>query len=403
MNKTLSYKGLGIILSIVYFASYITRINFAAIISSVIFDTGYLKSDLSVILVVLFITYGFGQIINGILGDKFNPKKVITIGLLLACIINLIFPLFSYSIALMSVLWGINGFAQAMLWPPIVRIMVSTLNEEQYNETTSKVIKSSSLGTIFVYLVSPLMISLFNWKSVFIMCAIMGIIAFTIWYIFQKQIEIKDVNYMNKEKEKIKLNLPNSALFPLILIFIAIILQGMLRDGITSWMPSYLVDVFSIKEELSILITLSQAIITLIALKIFSYIYKKFFDNEVLCASFIFALISLIILILLFTYDFNALISTILMALIIGAVHGVNLMLVCHVPKRFKKYGSISTISGVINSFTYIGSAISTYGIALLVENSGWNVTILVWLIISLLGLTCCLLAYNKWEIFYKK
>lgn len=403
MNKTLSYKGLGIILSIVYFASYITRINFAAIISSVIFNTGYLKSDLSVILVVLFVTYGFGQIINGILGDKFNPKKVITIGLLLACIINLIFPLFSHSIALMSVLWGINGFAQAMLWPPIVRIMVSTLNEEQYNETTSKVIKSSSLGTIFVYLVSPLMISLFNWKSVFIMCAIMGIIAFIIWYIFQKQIEIKDVNYMNKEKEKIKLNLPNSAFFPLVFIFIAIILQGMLRDGITSWMPSYLVDVFSIKEELSILITLSQAIITLIALEIFSYIYKKFFDNEVLCATFIFVLISFIVLLLLFTYDFNALISTILMALIIGAVHGVNLMLVCHVPKRFKKYGSISTISGVINSFTYIGSAISTYGIALLVENSGWNITILVWLIISLLGLSCCLLAYNKWKIFYKK
>ena len=52
MNKTISYKGLGIILSIVYFASYITRINFAAIISSVIKDTGYLKSDLSIILVI---------------------------------------------------------------------------------------------------------------------------------------------------------------------------------------------------------------------------------------------------------------------------------------------------------------------------------------------------------------
>ena len=56
MNKTISYKGLGIILSIVYFASYITRINFAAIISTVIKHTGYLKSDLSIILVVLFIT-----------------------------------------------------------------------------------------------------------------------------------------------------------------------------------------------------------------------------------------------------------------------------------------------------------------------------------------------------------
>lgn len=399
MNKTISYKGLGIILSIVYFASYITRINFAAIISSVIKDTGYLKSDLSIILVVLFITYGFGQIINGVLGDKVNPKKVISIGMILACVINLIFPLFSNSITIMSVLWGINGFAQAMLWPPIVRIMVSNLDEKQYNETTSKVIKSSSLGTIFVYLISPLMISLFNWQSVFILCAILGVISFIIWFTYQKRIEVN--NEKNISKENSKFILPRQAIFPLIFICIAIILQGMLRDGITSWMPSYLIDVFNIKEELSILITLSQAILTLIALEVFSYLYKKYFNNEVSCALFIFTLISLIILILLFTYDYNALISTILMALIIGSVHGINLMLVCHVPKRFKKYGNISTISGIINSFTYLGSAISTYGIALLVENNGWNLTILVWLIISILGLLSCFIAYKRWNKFY--
>ena len=146
---------------------------------------------------------------------------------------------------------------------------------------------------------------------------------------------------------------------------------------------------------------MSQAILTLIALEVFSYLYKKYFNNEVSCALFIFTLISLIILILLFTYDYNALISTILMALIIGSVHGINLMLVCHVPKRFKKYGNISTISGIINSFTYLGSAISTYGIALLVENNGWNLTILVWLIISILGLLSCFIAYKRWNKFY--
>ena len=353
----------------------------------------------TIILVVLFITYGFGQIINGVLGDKVNPKKVISIGMILACVINLIFPLFSNSITIMNVLWWINGFAQAMLWPPIVRIMVSNLNEKQYNEITSKVIKSSSLGTIFVYLISPLMISLFNWQSVFILCAILGVISFIIWFTYQKRIEIN--NERNISKENSKFILPRQAIFPLIFICIAIILQGMLRDGITSWMPSYLIDVFNIKEELSILITLSQAILTLIALEVFSYLYKKYFNNEVSCALFIFTLISLIILILLFTYDYNALISTILMALIIGSVHGINLMLVCHVPKRFKKYGNISTISGIINSFTYLGSAISTYGIALLVENNGWNLTILVWLIISILGLLSCFIAYKRWNKFY--
>ena len=72
----------------------------------------------------------------------------------------------------------------------------------------------------------------------------------------------------------------------------------MLRDGITSWMPTYLVEVFSLKEELSILVTISQAIVTLIALEIFSFIYKKFFNNEVLCGMFIFILVFIISLLL---------------------------------------------------------------------------------------------------------
>ena len=88
------------------------------------------------------------------------------------------------------------------------------------------------------------------------------------------------------------------------------------------------------------------------------------------------------------------------MALIIGSVHGINLMLVCYVPKRFKKYGNVSTLSGIINSFTYVGSAISTYGIAIVAENNGWNITILMWLIIAVVGSFCCLLAFNKWKKF---
>lgn len=401
MKNKLNAKQLALIFSIVYFASYVTRINFAAIIQSVVSDTGYLKSDLSLVLVVLSITYGTGQIINGIISDKINPKLVISIGLSLACLINVLFPFLSSSITLMCILWGINGFAQAMLWPPIVKIMVTTLNEKEYNEATTKVIKSSSIGTIFIYIISPLIISLLGWKYVFINSAIIGLVSLIIWFIYQSRIDLTYKLETNEIKEKSKLSLPKIAFFPLVFICVSIILQGMLRDGITAWMPTYLVEVYSLKEELSILITLSQAVVTLIALEGFSFIARKVFKNEVLHASIIYIFVALLTGILLITYDKSAITSTILMALIIGSVHGINLMLVCYVPKRFKKYGNVSTLSGIINSFTYVGAAISTYGIALLVEKSGWNLTIFIWLLISLLGFICCLIVYRRWQKFY--
>lgn len=54
--------------------------------------------------------------------------------------------------------------------------------------------------------------------------------------------------------------------------------------------------------------------------------------------------------------------------LIVGCMHGINLLLICMVPGRFKAYGNISTVSGVLNFATYVGSALSTYGFARLSE-----------------------------------
>ena len=68
-------RKLALLLGSVYMISYITRINYGAIISEMVSDTGYSKSMLSMALTGSFITYGVGQIISGILGDKFSPKK----------------------------------------------------------------------------------------------------------------------------------------------------------------------------------------------------------------------------------------------------------------------------------------------------------------------------------------
>ena len=84
--------------------------------------------------------------------------------------------------------------------------------------------------------------------------------------------------------------------------------------------------------------------------------------------------------------------------LIVGGVHGVNLMLICIAPKRFKSYGNIATMSGVLNFSTYVGSAVSTYGFAVISEQSGWNTTIGMWIAIAALGTVLCFASAKKWE-----
>ena len=415
--KALSAKKTAWLLALVYFSSYVTRINFAAIIQEVITDTGFAKSSLSVILVCLSITYGAGQIINGFIGDKVKPQYMILCGISLSSIINFIFPFCSASIPAMCALWAVNGFAQAMMWPPIVQIIVRTTSGAVYNDAMVVVSCGSSVGTILVYLSAPLLISAFGWQGVFYVCSAIGVLAALIFLLLQRYIHLppiqKDASLPlagaekdkdpHADKKKGGFHFPASALFPILFISLGIILQGMLRDGISTWMPSYLVDVFGFENGNSILTTVLLAIFSMISFYLVSWIYHRFFQNEVVCAVWIYGVAILCAAILCLFHDTNAVLSIILLMLLTACAHGVNLMLISHVPKRFRKYGNISTISGCVNACTYVGSAISTYGIALLVEKTGWRFTIGTWILIAALGLAACLIATRPWRRFFEK
>ncbi len=406
MKKAITGKKLAWLLAYVYFASYVTRINFGAVIQEVITDTGFEKSALSVILTCMSISYGLGQIINGRIGDRIKPQNLILAGLVSATVINILMPFFSCSIMWMSVLWTLNGFAQAMMWPPIVKIMVSTMDEVAYSSATVIVSLGSSLGTIAVYLTAPIIISVFSWETVLWVSAAIGAVSLIIWLFVKDKTyarpELADKASDKKAKEK-PFTLPKESVFPLVFIALAIIFQGMLRDGVTNWMPSLLSDTFNFESSQSILYTLSLAVFSMVAVIAAGAFYRKFFKSEVSCATAIFTAATLSCILLTLLLDVSAIATVVLMALITGCAHGINLMLISHVPKRFRKYGNISTISGVINSCTYIGAAIATYGIAKLSEVYGWIFTTLTWCIIAILGTLCCTVAIPKWNKFIEK
>ena len=74
------------------------------------------------------------------------------------------------------------------------------------------------------------------------------------------------------------------------------------------------------------------------------------------------------------------------MAIITSCMHGVNLMLIGNVPYHFSRFGKVSTASGLLNCCTYIGSALSTYVVALFADIYGWGFNLITWLFIALSG-----------------
>ena len=410
-NATIAKRAkiIAFMLMLVYFASYLTRNNFSVMMLNVCNEMNITKSALSVVVTGLTIFYGTGQIINGMLGDRIKPQYMLTFGLLLACACN-IAMFFASSIPVMLVIWCINGFAQSMLWPPIVLIMSNYLTNEEYAYSAVRVAWVSSIATILMYIVLPILLKVASWRILMLVCAGVAIGITVAWMLINPRILKEKLGLVkkneNEETEEIRVvKPPKFIFFALVLIILGIILQGILRDGVQNWMPFYLNESFGIPESNAIIATVILALFSMLSFAVFSFINRKFFDNEVLCASMIFALSVVASLALYFCalmFD-NAILPMIFMAVIVASMHGINLMLISMLPKKFAKSGRVATYSGVLNACTYIGAALSTYGFAVLAENFGWNFTILMWVFVSLAGFIVCLAAVPMWRKFRRE
>ena len=344
-----------------YLASYLTRINFGAVVSEIEISTGISKSLLSLSLTGSFITYGLGQIVSGILGDYVSPKKLITMGFILTISMNLCVSL-SNDPYIMALIWCINGFAQAFMWPPLVKLMLGLLDEEDYKKATVRVSWGSSIGSILIYLIAPLFIKVSGWKSVFIFSAVC---ASFMLFLFTKY--CVDVEVTKKEIKTKSSNTKFNLFHPvMIMIMLAIVLQGMLRDGVTTWMPSLISETYNLGSSIAILTSVVLPIFSILSFSLTSKIYAKWIQNPLVLSAVLFMVGTLCTICLIFFNGYHAVVSVLLGAILTGCMHGVNLILICMLPAYFKNTGSVGTISGMFNSCTYVGSAISTYGVAYL-------------------------------------
>lgn len=303
-----------------------------------------------------FITYGAGQLVSGVLGDYISPKKLIFLGLSLTVLMNLCIP-FCRNPYQMLVVWCFNGFAQSFLWPPLI--------------------------------------SFWGWRTVFFFSAICGIIMILVWNRYCEDAPVISIENASIQGSSQK----NSFLSPLLLcIMLTIVLQGMLRDGVTTWMPSYISETYHLSHAAAILTGVLLPLFGLLCIQSASTLYIRKFSNPLSCAGVFFFTGTLFSLALFCSTGKNAAFSVFFSALLTGCMHGVNLIQVCMIPPFFKKQGNVSTVSGVLNSCTYIGSATSTYGIAVLSDRIGWSSTLLIWVLLTFAGTLICIACARPWR-----
>lgn len=384
-----------LLLTVAYFVSYVTRLNYNAILVEIIDAVGLSKAAASLPLTGLAVFYGVGQLISGYAGDRVQPKWIVSVGLLATVCMNLLLP-FCTTSAQMTAVWCVNGLAQAFMWPPIVKLMSELLDEDNYNKACIVVTSGGSAGQILVYLLSPVLIGFGGWKTVFYISAAMGAAMLVVWLLKCPHIGMQ--RQSNSSASPVKAKFPWSVM--LIAILAAIVLQGTLRDGITAWMPTLISETFQLGSEISILSGGVLPVFAIVSIAVVSEIRQRYVRNELKLAAILFFAAAILAVLLALFRQVSPILAVITLALLVACMHGTNLLLISLVPRYYARFGVVSLVSGVLNSCTYLGAALSTYGIAVVSEGYGWTATIVLWGVIALGGGLLCSGQIRRWKKF---
>lgn len=390
---------LTVLCSLAYFASYITRLDYAAVLVELIRDLGTTKQIASIGVTGSFITYGLGMFLAGYLGDKMRPRILIAIGLIGSSLINLLAGTL-HSVYAIAGLWCFNGLFQAMIYPPLMRLMGDQLDADALASGITWITVAANIATILLYAVSPVLITLSGWRTVFIAATIVGV-GITAAFLIGTTDAPSTVAECSSPQEKapVGMIIRKAGLVP---IFFAIVIMGVLRDGIQTWMPTYVSEVMHLDSSSSILTSVILPIFSVISITLAKILYGKV-RNAVKTAFITYAIGACASIVLIFTFQSVPTFGAVMVALINAAMHGTNLLLISMLPAHFQKYGKISTFSGLMNAFVYVGAAISTYGIAVISDAFGWLATILCWAALAIIGTVICLLRIKKWDAFTKE
>ena len=382
---------------LVYTISYLGKVNYSANITQIIDFYGVTKTQAGTVPTFFFFSYGIGQVFNGIFSKRYNIKWMVFISLLVSASINLIIAI-SSDFSIMKWLWLLNGFVLSILWPTLVRLLSESLPQKVLG--TSSVIMGTTvaIGTLIIYGLSSIIAAFDKLKMSFYTAGIAVSAVAVIWAIFYNRAVSNAKNEREQEDsvEEVKSDTPlqkyqgrgdRKLLFASIyvLCFCAIGVN-LIKDGLTTWVPSILKEEFLMSDSISILLTLFLPVLAVFgnvgALKMHQMI-----PDYVNHCTVVFAVIAFFICVIIGSLTFE-LISLMLIGLVIVnfLASSLNSLITSIFPLFMRENVNSGLFAGVLNGFCYLGSTISAYGLGIIADNFDW--TAVFWTLIGFCAVT---------------
>lgn len=413
-----------------YTVFYLCKKNIAVALPGLSEEFGYTNTELGLLGSSLYLTYGIGKFVNGVLADGSDVRKFLPTALIMTAIANLCFALSAVFITpgevsffglptntillwLFVFFWGASGWFQSAGFPAVAKSLTYWYSNSERGTKWSLWSCSHQVGTFLSVIISGFLVAKFGWKMAFFVPASLAILV-AVWLFNRlrdkpqslglpdiesyreevpvaqkKESEADTRSYVQVFKDDI---LFNKTIW---LLAIAYVFVYVIRFGAEDWMIKYLSEAKANSLELASLKLSSLPLVGIAGTVCAGLISDKMFKGKRAPVNLIY-LIGVVVCLVLLKFNTISTLDFVLIGLLGAFTYGPQMMIggLCAVESSSKKVASAAT--GFTGTFGYIGAVLSATGTGFMVDKFGWNGALSFWIVSALICISICVMLWKN-------
>jgi OPA family glycerol-3-phosphate transporter-like MFS transporter len=228
-------------------------------------------------------------------------------------------------------------------------------------------------GTFFVYGLSALFVKFFTYTIMFFLAGILLPLIALLWiFAYPRLVKTKKELSLQPISEERKGKLTGLWIPIFLLAFFAVV-DNLTKDGLTTWVPMILKEMYGLPDYVSILLTMLLPILAIFGTTVAVGLRRKIKDFVTLSA-FLFVCSAFFISVVILCLPSGIYAITLgSFGVISCLMSGVNNVITSMAPLYWKERVNSGMLAGVLNGCCYLGSTLSAYGLGAIADVGGWN------------------------------
>jgi OPA family sugar phosphate sensor protein UhpC-like MFS transporter len=423
-----------------YTIFYLCKKNIAVALPGIMHEFDYSATELGLLGSSLYLTYGIGKFVNGVLADGSDVRKFLPTALFMTALANILFALAPDVIGMLGLsakifamvllwtlafLWGVSGWFQSAGFPAVAKSLTYWYSNSERGTKWSLWSCSHQTGTFLSFILAGHIAAHFGWRAAFLVPGALAMI--TALWLFDRlrdrpqSMGLPDVEVYRNEpvKEKPKEDKKEEDDMSYVEIFkkhilynktiwmlaIAYIFVYIIRFGAEDWMIMYLTKAksgISLSDATNMIASLP--LVGICGTVCAGVISDKLFKGKRAPVNLLYLVGVILSIIALKINTINSL-NYVIIGLLGAFTYGPQMMIggLCAVESSSKKVASAAT--GFTGIFGYVGAFLSATGTGFLVDKLGkngvenWNGAIYFWLVSGIICLIICtILAIEEYK-----